>query len=995
MRLGGNILAFHEDKNGQAWVGTLSKGLYIFDTNEGFRFIRQYRSVASDGHSLTSDSLTFIYEDKTGAIWVGTFNGLNRIYPAQYEGAKARVEHFYHHVNKPNSPSHNSIYGMREDETGLFWIRTAEGINTYNRKTGQFKVWGHPRMDAYSFQTLFQAHTLLIDKAGSIWFSGPAGGVARFSFHQNKFEYLTHDPENENSLNDNGVSNFLQDSSGVLWVATWHEGLNKRVPGKNGQDATWYHYRHDPNDPTSISSNNIRTIFRDSQGVLWIATDGGGLNKLIDTGNGKTRFENFQPNADKRDRLDIICEDTEGNLWVGGNDLFLFDRETESFFRYAADMAKPDSLPVRNISGMETDPSGATWIGSWGYGLMKITPPYTRKGNYISGNTQFYKNDENLPKDLVDWPITSIKVPGVQTETLLWIGTQGGGLYQLQKASDRAGNSYEHFTNYTVRDGLSYYNIYGIEEDAYGKLWISTEDGLSKFDPDTKVFTNYYEEDGLPGHGFGWLSHYTNPEGKLYFLLDGILSFYPDSVHSNTLVPPVYITGLSINNKALSVVENSALSTNLLLTKEIDLSHDQNVITLEFAALNYIRSEENRYRYKLEGVDEDWVDAGTEHTASYQGLQPGSYIFRVRGSNNDGVWNTEGAQLIIHIHPPWWRTLPAIIAYILILILLLYGFIKVREKKLVLDKKILEQKIFERTEELHEANTQLEEHHEELEQQKEELQQTLNFLKETQAQLVQTEKLASVGQLTAGIAHEINNPVNYISAGIGSLEVNLNEIREILDLYNEISPENVVEKLKQIEEVKLRLDYKELIGEIKDLIKSIKAGSERTTEIVKGLRTFSRLDENEIKAADLHEGIDLTLVMLHNKYKHHVEIIKQYGELPRVDCFPGKLNQVFMNILSNAIDAIGEKGSIVIKTWQDKPNKKVFISIKDDGIGMSEKDMSNIFNPFFSTKEVGKGTGLGLSISHGIIEQHKGSIEVKSKPGQGAEFIISLPVKQD
>ncbi len=452
-------------------------------------------------------------------------------------------------------------------------------------------------------------------------------------------------------------------------------------------------------------------------------------------------------------------------------------------------------------------------------------------------------------------------------------------------------------------------------------LWISTEDGLSKFDPDTKSFTNYYERGRLTRRLFGWLSHYTGPEGKLYFLRMASYHFIPIVYAAITLVPPVYITGLSINNKALGVAEHSGLSTNLLLTKEIDLSHDQNVITLEFAALNYINSEENRYRYKLEGVDDDWVDAGTERTASYQGLQAGSYIFRVMGSNNDGVWNTEGAQIKIIIHPPWWRTLPAIISYILILIVLLYVYIKIREKKLVQDKAKLEKKIAERTEELQEVNTQLEEHHEELQQQKEELQQTLNFLKETQAQLVQTEKMASVGQLTAGIAHEINNPVNYISAGIGSLEVNLNEIREILDLYNEISPGNVTEKLKQIEEVKLRLDYKELIDEIKDLIKSIKAGSERTTEIVKGLRTFSRLDENEIKPADLREGIDLTLVMLHNKYKHHVEIIKQYGELPMVECFPGKLNQVFMNILSNAIDAIGEKGSIVIKTWQDRAKK--------------------------------------------------------------------------
>ena len=191
-----------------------------------------------------------------------------------------------------------------------------------------------------------------------------------------------------------------------------------------------------------------------------------------------------------------------------------------------------------------------------------------------------------------------------------------------------------------------------------------------------------------------------------------------------------------------------------------------------------------------------------------------------------------------------------------------------------------------------------------------------------------------------------------------------------------------------------KIDIDETRSEIRNLIKSVSNGAERTTEIVKGLRTFSRLDENEIKPANLHEGLDLTLVMLHNKYKHHVEIVKDYGVLPMVECFPGKLNQVFMNILSNAIEAITEKGTITIKTWEDKPNKQVIISIKDDGSGMSESTQSDLFNPFFTTKEVGKGTGLGLSISHGIIEQHKGSIKVKSKLGEGSEFIISLPLKQ-
>ena len=170
------------------------------------------------------------------------------------------------------------------------------------------------------------------------------------------------------------------------------------------------------------------------------------MNKLIDLGNGKARFEKFRPDFAPEydsDRLDILCEDAEGNLWLGGTAFFLFDPETERFYRYVADAAKPDSLPVKSISTMEADPSGATWIGTWDGDLVKITPPYTRNGNYISGNTHFYSNDEDRPMDMVAWSITSIKRPSFNTETLLWIGTRGGGLYQLQGAKDKAGNYFE------------------------------------------------------------------------------------------------------------------------------------------------------------------------------------------------------------------------------------------------------------------------------------------------------------------------------------------------------------------------------------------------------------------------------------------------------------------------------------------------------------------------------------------------------------------------
>jgi len=321
-------------------------------------------------------------------------------------------------------------------------------------------------------------------------------------------------------------------------------------------------------------------------------------------------------------------------------------------------------------------------------------------------------------------------------------------------------------------------------------------------------------------------------------------------------------------------------------------------------------------------------------------------------------------------------------------------------------KKYLDEKVQRRTaevtkqkKEIEEKNLELNHQKEELQatnemlaDQKEELQSALENLKLAQSQLVQSEKMASIGQLVAGIAHEINNPVTFISAGVDSLWTNLEEVRQVLDIYHRITPENSGERLKEIETMKERIDYKQAIREINELIASIKNGTERTTQIVNGLRTFSRLDEDVLKFADLHEGLESTLILLRNKYKNRIEIQREYGQLPPVECYPGQLNQVFMNILSNAIDAIEDRGTIMIATEQS--NGTITIRIRDNGKGIPKPIRAKIFDPFYTTKEVGSGTGLGLSISHGIIEKHKGDIKVVSEVGKGSEFIITIPVRQ-
>ena len=297
----------------------------------------------------------------------------------------------------------------------------------------------------------------------------------------------------------------------------------------------------------------------------------------------------------------------------------------------------------------------------------------------------------------------------------------------------------------------------------------------------------------------------------------------------------------------------------------------------------------------------------------------------------------------------------------------------------------------ETNQELEEKSKRLEKQKKQTEKKNQQIESAMNKLKETQNQLVQAEKMASVGQLTAGIAHEINNPINFVTSNISPLKRDLDDIMKLLNMYNGASEKSDPhDEFKNIKKFKDEIDYDFILQEIKQLLNGIEEGAKRTIEIVRGLRNFSRLDESDKKLSDINEGIDSTLLMLRNQLKNRIEVVKEFGSIPQILCYPGKLNQVFMNILNNASQSIEGEGEIVISTTYG--NKNVFISIKDSGKGMSKKIMDHIFEPFYTTKDVGKGTGLGLSISYGIVQEHNGKIDVKSELSKGTEFIITLPV---
>ena len=295
---------------------------------------------------------------------------------------------------------------------------------------------------------------------------------------------------------------------------------------------------------------------------------------------------------------------------------------------------------------------------------------------------------------------------------------------------------------------------------------------------------------------------------------------------------------------------------------------------------------------------------------------------------------------------------------------------------------ILEQKVHERTTELQESNK--------------DLNTALKNLQEAQTHLVNAEKMASLGQLTAGIAHEINNPINFVASNVKPLKLDINDLKMLLDKYSEIKINNgLEEKLVEIEKLKKELNVSYLLSEIDELLNGIEEGAQRTSEIIRGLKNFSRLDEDDLKIANLNEGLDSTLTLLRSKTKGNIEIIRNYEHELEVECFPGKLNQVFMNIITNAIDALHDykplNGQGEIKITTRNLGDNVMVSIADNGPGIRGEIKDKIFDPFFTTKDVGEGTGLGLSIVYSIIESHRGDLKVESEEGKGTNFIITLP----
>lgn len=629
---GNEIYSILGDENPDVlWIGTKSGGLDKFNIKT--EIFTHYKTGDNSKTASTKDQhkseIYTIYKDRKNMLWIGTDgNGLSK-----FNQNTEQFTHYRANPLKPKSLSNNIVKAIFEDSSGVLWVGTDSGLNKFEKKTEEFTIYkNHPnKPDSLSHNEI---RSIYEDKSGILWIGTYGGGINKHITKQQKFIHYKSEPDNLNSLSNNIVWSFCEDREEILWIGTHGGGLNK-FDRKNNLFTI---YKTDLKDPNSINNNSVRQVFEDRSGVLWLGTNGGGLNKFNKKTGKIIQYKNDPNNSKSLSHNEIrsIYEDRSRVLWIGthGGGLNRFNKKDESFTRFQANEKVPGSLSNNVIRYIYEDHSKTLWIATYGGGLNK----FNRKDNKFI----HYRADPNDPKKLSNDYIFAIYE---DISHNLWIGTWGGGL-------NRFDTKKEIFYRYSIDDGLPSNSIYGILEDNNQNLWISTTNGLSKFNIKTEKFRNYSKTNGLQSNEFNGGAYYKSLSGEMFFGgINGFNAFYPDAIVDNQYIPPIIITSFQKMNKKIK------LDKPITAIDTINLSYKDYFFSFEFAALDYTIPIENKYAYKMEGLDEDWIYTSSDKRfASYTTLDSGTYVFRVKGSNNDGVWNEKGKALTIIISPPVWKT---------------------------------------------------------------------------------------------------------------------------------------------------------------------------------------------------------------------------------------------------------------------------------------------------------------------------------------------------
>ncbi|MFO7659246.1 MAG: two-component regulator propeller domain-containing protein, partial [Bacteroidales bacterium] len=912
------VKAIAEDENNNLWIGTYA-GLYYLDFKKDTVKLYTPKEYILDKGYLSSVVINSIFIDSEKNVWIGTPMGLNL-----YEKKTDSFINYYHDDNDPNSLSADIIRPILEDREGRLWIGTSAGLDLFiNAKDhpgkGKFIHFQNKGTDQKSISKGL-VNNLLEDNEHNLWISIQNGGLDLLDLNEFKkgntnFIHFKNNPQNINSLSNNGVLSLFQDKHNNIWIGTSGKGIDMI----SALAKPFFHIINNPKDNNSLN-NSLVNVFSEDGDYLWIGTEGG-LNRYNKNDGTFKHFINdpLLPTSIGANAVWALCKDKTGNLWIGtwAGGLNLFDNKTETFSHFYYNPNNKKGISNNNIFSIIEDSKANLWIGTMGGGLNMYNPRdkiftiynqanssiinnyctsiiETKNGDiYIVMSNALHRFNATQKKfELFTHNIndsTSLSSSGVysvfeDSKGNIWVGTDAG-LNVLQKSN-------KGFMCYLTDHGLPSNSIKSILEDDHGNLWMGTNQGLSKFInavnlPEYPKFKNYTIEDGLQSSEFRLRSCFKGADGMMYFGgVNGFNMFHPDSIKDNPIIPEVVITDFLLFNQPVEIgSKDSPLKKNISVTNELILKFNQTVLTFKYVALNYISPKRNQYAYMMEGFEKDWNYMGNKREATYTNLNPGKYIFKVKASNNDGIWNEKGSSIKIIILPPWWQTWWFRISFILLIIALLSGIYYYRIISLNRQKIYLESLVKKRTSEiedknkqlleqtylLNETNTLLEERQQFIEEQSEELHTQAEELNEKNHNLrtlnMTKDKFFSI------IAHDLKNPFNAVLG-----------FAELLSIKYEDLPDA---KRKQ---------YVDLIS---DSVKKI-------YKLLENLLQWARSQtgnipykpENFLLGEVINNNIELSANQLNEK---KLKVIREIPVNIHVYADKNMINTVLRNLLTNAI----------------------------------------------------------------------------------------------
>ncbi len=958
------------DKSNRLWIGTDEAGLCEFDKTTGT--FRRHQHDPHDSNSLNDNAVVSVAEGSDNTIWVGTQSGgLNK-----YDRRTGKWKHYKHDPDDMRSLSHNWVNSILEDREGVLWVGTKKGgLNKLNKETSTFTRYMHDPDDPQSIggDEVWSMHE---DHWGLIWvchIASPTSGLERFDKKTGLFQRYTHDPNDASTVSSNSISRVYEHHpTQTVWVVNYDGGIDRH----DANTTVFQHLSGNPTLPNRLSDQSVLPIIEDRDGAIWVGTFAGGLNR-VDPGSGE--ISHYQPARDAptslpRSRVTSLCEDRSGILWIGFWDGILakFDRDTRKIIRsYEHDSSDPNSITdserLKYIHEDKDDPN-ILWLATIKGGLDKFDK---QRETF----THFKRSTDGAP-GLSHNSIVTLYDDG---EGVLWIPTYGSGLDKLDKKSGT-------FTNYRHEadnpNSLRSDTLYEIIETSQGEFWIARKGGVSHFDPITEVFTNFDKdsdggpfgpvgslleddsgnlwlasvgrglvrfntrtketkrigvEDGLQGSTFYWTSRLKDRNGRLWFGgSNGIINFDPAVIKENPLVPSIVLTAFTQGG---SPVDTGTAPENL---KEVTLDWRQNYFEFQFSALNFNSPTRNQYAYMLEGWDEQWYYSKSLPIGRYSGLSGGKYTLRLKGSNNDGVWNDEGTSITVFVTPPFWET-----AWFYLLVVTLgcsFAVAVVFHFKTIRDEIAERLRIEEALREAQELVVIRKEHEKEL------AEAQLAFVRE---ELIKKTRLATLGQLTATVSHEIRNPLGTIRAALYSVGHVVRGQTDRVDNALERAERNIV----------------------------------RCDEIIEELLDYTRTKEVRLEPTNIESW--LSEILDEQQISQNIVVTQDYAVADDLVIDQELLRRCVVNLITNACDAMDQtEACLTVNTIVE--DDRFLIRINDTGCGIGKEDMDRIFEALYTTK--GFGVGLGLSIVEQIMAQLNGGVSIQSKQGQGTTATLWLPL---